>query len=317
VGTVVGAVSGGLIGAGASGLAVGAVDRVDNDNTVTGVGEGATPNYGVGSGYSDAVGLGTNQHTSTVSSASYNENIRQSNDEPVVSPTIGGHNIVTGEPATSNDGNAGIAAGAIAGGLAGTLIGGPVGAIIGGVAGALAGGITGDAVEAAGDDGMLDDYHSTTRSGNDYETVNELPRTAALVDTSRPIGDTVLGNETLPSHSNAADNIAHRESLTDSAVPNEYGDRTVDGHPYNETPGYGGVNDDTLRPSSQTDYRAVPNGMAGIGATDQNADSVFNNTSSADAVPGVRSGTPASHNFPQASTSTHFVNESENTDVIV
>ena len=42
VGTVVGAVVGGLTGAGASGAAVGAVDKVDNDNTVTGLGDGAT-----------------------------------------------------------------------------------------------------------------------------------------------------------------------------------------------------------------------------------------------------------------------------------
>jgi outer membrane lipoprotein SlyB len=42
VGTLVGAVAGGLIGAGASGAAVGAVDQVDNDNTITGVGDGAT-----------------------------------------------------------------------------------------------------------------------------------------------------------------------------------------------------------------------------------------------------------------------------------
>jgi outer membrane lipoprotein SlyB len=42
IGTVVGAVAGGLAGAGASGAAVGAVDQVDNDNTVTGLGDGAT-----------------------------------------------------------------------------------------------------------------------------------------------------------------------------------------------------------------------------------------------------------------------------------
>ncbi|BCM93013.1 hypothetical protein IAD21_04900 [Abditibacteriota bacterium] len=42
VGTIVGAVAGGLIGAGASGAAVGAVDQIDNDNTITGVGDGAT-----------------------------------------------------------------------------------------------------------------------------------------------------------------------------------------------------------------------------------------------------------------------------------
>src|SRR5690349_12948018 len=42
VGTVVGAVAGGLAGAAASGAGVAAVDRVDNDNTVTGLGDGAT-----------------------------------------------------------------------------------------------------------------------------------------------------------------------------------------------------------------------------------------------------------------------------------
>jgi phage tail tape-measure protein len=39
VGTVVGAVVGGVVGAAASGAAVNAVDRVDNDNTVTGIGD--------------------------------------------------------------------------------------------------------------------------------------------------------------------------------------------------------------------------------------------------------------------------------------
>lgn len=42
LGAVVGAVAGGLAGAGASGAAVGAIDQVDNDNTVTGLGDGAT-----------------------------------------------------------------------------------------------------------------------------------------------------------------------------------------------------------------------------------------------------------------------------------
>lgn len=42
VGAIVGAVVGGLAGAGASGMAVAAVDSVDNDNTVSGVGGGAT-----------------------------------------------------------------------------------------------------------------------------------------------------------------------------------------------------------------------------------------------------------------------------------
>jgi hypothetical protein len=46
VGAVVGAVAGGLAGAGASGAGVAAVDSVDNDNTVTGIGDGATRDVG-------------------------------------------------------------------------------------------------------------------------------------------------------------------------------------------------------------------------------------------------------------------------------
>ena len=43
VGTVAGAVAGGLAGAAGSGAAVAGVDRIDNDNTVSGLGSGATP----------------------------------------------------------------------------------------------------------------------------------------------------------------------------------------------------------------------------------------------------------------------------------
>jgi len=43
VGAVVGAVVGGVAGAVASGAAVAAVDQVDNDDTVSGLGHGATP----------------------------------------------------------------------------------------------------------------------------------------------------------------------------------------------------------------------------------------------------------------------------------
>jgi len=42
IGTAIGAVVGGLGGAAGSGAAVAAVDQVDNDNTVTGLGDGAT-----------------------------------------------------------------------------------------------------------------------------------------------------------------------------------------------------------------------------------------------------------------------------------
>jgi hypothetical protein len=43
VGAVIGAAIGGVAGAVGSGVAVGAVDQVDNDNTVTGLGDGVTP----------------------------------------------------------------------------------------------------------------------------------------------------------------------------------------------------------------------------------------------------------------------------------
>ena len=43
VGALVGAVVGGLAGAAASGAGVAAVDQVDNDNTMTGLGDGVTP----------------------------------------------------------------------------------------------------------------------------------------------------------------------------------------------------------------------------------------------------------------------------------
>ncbi|MES2464494.1 MAG: hypothetical protein V4671_28365 [Armatimonadota bacterium] len=42
VGAVAGAIIGGVAGALGSGAAVAAVDRVDNDNTITGIGHGAT-----------------------------------------------------------------------------------------------------------------------------------------------------------------------------------------------------------------------------------------------------------------------------------
>jgi hypothetical protein len=45
VGAVVGAVAGGLAGAGASGAAVGAIDQVDNDNTITGLGDDSQATY--------------------------------------------------------------------------------------------------------------------------------------------------------------------------------------------------------------------------------------------------------------------------------
>ena len=51
VGTLIGAAVGGVAGAVASGLGVAAVDTVDNDDTVTGLGDGATPDVNNASRY--------------------------------------------------------------------------------------------------------------------------------------------------------------------------------------------------------------------------------------------------------------------------
>ena len=56
VGTVVGAVIGGVAGAVASGAAVNVVDRVDNDNTVTGLGSHTSRRDGVQTGGHDVDG---------------------------------------------------------------------------------------------------------------------------------------------------------------------------------------------------------------------------------------------------------------------
>ncbi len=121
VGTLIGAVAGGLMGAGASGVAVGAVDAVDNDNTISGVGSGASGD------------------------------IRSSSDASVIGTDVGGHNAVTGGPATTEAGNTGLATGAVVGGVLGAAVGGPLGAVVGGTLGSLTGGVAGDATEAADD----------------------------------------------------------------------------------------------------------------------------------------------------------------------
>lgn len=56
VGMVAGAIIGGVAGAVASGAAVAAVDRVDNDNTVTGIGHGSTTDMDNRVGANDADG---------------------------------------------------------------------------------------------------------------------------------------------------------------------------------------------------------------------------------------------------------------------
>lgn len=136
VGTMVGAVAGGLLGAGASGVAVAAVDSVDNDNTVSGVGSGVT----------------------TRDTTDYHgPNVRASSNAPVTGTDIGGHNVVTGNEATTEAGNTGLAGGALVGGTIGAVLGGPVGAVVGGAIGSLAGGAAGDATEAAEDTGAVNE----------------------------------------------------------------------------------------------------------------------------------------------------------------
>jgi len=63
VGTVVGAAIGAVAGAVGSGAAVAAVDQVDNDNTVTGIGDGVTRKHGVGDIGNDTPGMQTGGHT--------------------------------------------------------------------------------------------------------------------------------------------------------------------------------------------------------------------------------------------------------------
>ena len=227
VGTIVGALAGGLIGAGASGAAVAAIDQVDNDNTVSGVGGGTSGDLNR-SGTAD----------------------------------VGGHNIVTGEPAQSGAGASGLATGAVVGGLVGTAVGGPVGAVVGGTLGSLAGGVTGDAAEAAGTD-------TTSFSGSDFTPNTDSLRTdtsnmgTLRTDVTTPAvvsGD--LSATNTPTTYSGPDNNYSGSSFQAGAVMNP---GVTPADPTR-------VNDDVLRPSDQTDYRSVDSGMTSIGSTDQNAD---------------------------------------------
>jgi len=253
LGTVLGAVAGGLIGAGASGAAVAAVDQIDNDATVSGLGDGTpldsndarlrgtgtTPTTDAGyegigyeTSYDPITGTNTVPAANTVP-------LTHTVDTGVASDVPGGHNVVTGGPATTSAGSTGLAAGALAGGLVGTAIGGPVGAVVGGTLGSLAGGVAGDAAEASDEEYLSaadDDIAARNNySGAAYQaqgSMNPAITPIDTIDTSR-------------------------------------------------------VNDDVLQPSDQTDYRNVDNGLTSIGATDQNADMT---TAGGLSTPGVRIG---------------------------
>ncbi len=152
LGTVIGAVAGGLLGAGASGAAVAAVDAVDNDNSVSGVGDGTTGN------------------------------IRASSDNPVIGTDVGGHNVVTGKSATSEAGNTGLATGALVGGVLGAAVGGPVGAVIGGTLGSLTGGAAGDATEAVDDTAADNNYAGNAFRAGAVTDVNPVLTSAPMTD---------------------------------------------------------------------------------------------------------------------------------------
>jgi len=72
VGAIVGAIAGGLVGAGASGAAVSAVDKVDNDNTVTGLGDDGVATYKDDDAISDMDTTGNRTGANVTSTADTN-----------------------------------------------------------------------------------------------------------------------------------------------------------------------------------------------------------------------------------------------------
>jgi len=126
VGTAVGAVGGGLAGAGASGAAVAGVDRVDNDNTVTGLGSSATTDVNTTDYDRDVV---------------VNDDVAGSRVDTVGTTSVADDNIQHGiDDNPEHDAAKGAALGAAGGAAVGAAAGGPVGAVVGGVAGAVASG---------------------------------------------------------------------------------------------------------------------------------------------------------------------------------
>ncbi|RYX82615.1 hypothetical protein EON83_18775 [bacterium] len=261
VGAIVGAVAGGLLGAGASGAAVAAVDALDNDNTITGVGDGVTP----ASSVHPTTPISSGPTAVPYDSPDYYDpavtnNIRASSDAPVVGTEVGGHNVVTGGPATSEAGNTGLATGAIVGGVLGTAVGGPVGAVVGGTLGSLAGGVAGDAAEAADDAEAIDaatpTYNATT------PPIVTSPVAGTGVDTP---GAYVSGA--------ALQNLAGQGYAAD----NNYA-----GDAYRASAGIGDNPDTNLSPTRDT-Y----SGTTSVGAADLNADTGVLGGAS---TPGVRVG---------------------------
>ena len=241
LGTVVGAVAGGLLGAGASGAAVAAVDAVDNDNTISGVGSGATP------------------ATTGVYDRDMAPNVHASSGAPVTGTDVGGHNIVTGDSATTEAGNTGLAGGAVAGGLIGAAVGGPVGAVVGGTLGSLAGGVAGDATEAADDTASVNQGASTFNA------------------TTAP--DVHAGVSTPATHVSGAMN-------QNNAGQGYAADNNFAGDAFRASAGIGSNPDTNLAPT-----RDMYSGTTSIGGVDQNADTAVVGGLGTNSTPGVRSDT--------------------------
>jgi len=172
VGMLVGALIGGSVGSVASGAAVEAVDTVDNDNTVSGVGDGATLKSGGTVGGTTYGGTTPNVHAGATSSGDYERGTYVGGSDV---NTAGSTYGTTGHIDDTGAGKAGLAGGALVGGTIGAAVGGPVGAIVGGTIGSLVGGATGNAGEAAAE--------STTgtrgTTGGNYGTTGHIDDTGA------------------------------------------------------------------------------------------------------------------------------------------
>jgi len=266
VGAIVGALIGGSVGGVASGAAVAAVDAVDNDNTVSGVGDGATTDINADTNTGAYAGT-PNVHQGATASGDYERGSyvggTDVTDTTAVGTDVGGHNIVTGGPSTSEAGNTGLGAGAIAGGLLGAAAGGPVGAVVGGTLGSLVGGVAGDATEAAEDTNA--GYNPV---GTTYDNIgNDTPG----IQTG---GVTTAGQDTRGLTEKAADALTgdHRDDKTGGIVYNEGSTNVAD----------------SVRNAAHNTGAAVSNVAHNTGAAVSNA--AHNITSPGNDVPGVQTG---------------------------
>lgn len=211
IGAVIGAVAGGI----ASGVGVAAVDAVDNDDTVSGLGSGATTD-------AEKTLTGT---TTPARDAAYGAGNAVDN-----LADVGGHNVVTGGQAVTDDGKTGLGAGAVAGGVLGAAVGGPVGAVVGGALGSLAGGVAGDATEAA-EVGTAGTGYGTSSVGTVEHTAHNVGTSVSnsahnavnAIDNATP-GNNIPGVQT-GGHTTAGTDT---RGITEKAADVLTGDRTDD-----------------------------------------------------------------------------------------